>query len=216
MRCFSFLFFTALGVLSGCSNGGALGQAAVDPGCPASRPSCAASGLEAPVAMGAGVTVTVDLSLQGGGSPPLVLVSANEEVFTFTGQTLTGVGPGVASLLFTAEDGLVLDFTAVWVQMATALSIQRRTEDGAILGEIPGTLQLLTGDAARLSVSARSATQPLSGAPPATWSADPSVVSLLDEGIPGQARLVARAPGKTMVTASALGLQQAFAVEVVP
>src|SRR5689334_19408752 len=112
MRCFSFLFFTALGALSGCSNNGALGQAAV--GCPASRPSCAASGLEAPVAIGAGVTVTVDLSLQGGGAPPLVLLSANEEVFTLTGQTLRGVGPGVASLLFTAEDGVVLDFTAVW------------------------------------------------------------------------------------------------------
>src|SRR5690242_228543 len=127
MRIFSFLFLTALGALSGCSNQGALGQAAVDPGCPATRPSCAASGLEAPVAMGASVTVSVDLTLQGGGAPPLVLLSGNEEVFTFSGQTLTGVGRGVASLLFTANDGVVLDFTAVWVQMASALSIQRRT-----------------------------------------------------------------------------------------
>jgi hypothetical protein len=216
MRSSSFVFFAALGVLSGCSNQGALGQAVVGSGCPASNPSCGAAGLDAPVAAGVGVTLAVELTLQGGGAPPLTLLSGNDEVFTVSGQTLTGVGSGVASLLFTAPDGIVLDFTTVWVQMASALVLQRRTADGAILGDMPGSLQLLAGDAVPVSVSARSGTQPLSGAPPATWSADPTVVSILDEGIPGRARLVARAPGKATVTVSALGLQQSFTVEVLP
>lgn len=213
---FSLLFVTALGGLSGCSNSGALGQATLGQGCPSSRPSCAVSGLDAPVASGADVTLSVDLSLNGGGAPPLAFVSADEDVFTVSGPTLHGVGPGVASLLITAEEGVVLDFTAVWVQLPTALFIQRRNEDDLFVGEIPGTLQLLAGDRVGLSVSARSNSQPLAGTLPVTWSADPAVVTILEDGAPGQARLVARGPGKTKVTASALGLEQSFAVEVLP
>jgi hypothetical protein len=85
------------------------------------------------------------------------------------------------------------------------------------VGEIQGNLGLLVGDTVTVAVSAVSSTQPLTGAAPTTWSVDdPTVVSVLDVGIVGQGSVIARAAGKTTVTASALGLQQSFTVEVTP
>jgi hypothetical protein len=216
MRFPSLLVFTALGVLSGCANQGALGQSAVTQGCPPSDPGCTPEELDGPVAMGASVTLTVSLALNGGGAPPLTLVSGDEGVFTVSGQTLTGVGPGFASLLFAAEESVVLDFTSVWVQQASDLALTRRAEDGTILGAVSGTTGLLVGDSIWVSASALSNTQPLVGLPPATWSADPAVVTILDEGIAGRTRVVARAPGMTTVTVAALGLEAHFDVEVTP
>src|SRR5689334_5279158 len=116
MRFLSLLVITALGVLSGCANQGALGQSDLTQGCPPSDSGCNPAALDGPVAMGASVTLAVSLDLNGGGSPPITLVSGDEGVFTVSGQTLTGVGPGVASLLFAAEQSVVLDFTSVWVE----------------------------------------------------------------------------------------------------
>jgi hypothetical protein len=214
MKLLSSLFLAALGALSGCSNQGALGQAAIGQG--GSGAGGVVTGFDAPVAAGASVTIAVDLSLQGGGAPPLTLLSANEDVLTVAGETLTGVTPGIATLLLTSEGSVVLDFTAIWVQSASELALQRLTDDGAVLGEIQGDLGLVVGDSVPVSVSALSATQPLVGAPPATWSADPPIVALLDEGILGRERVVAQAAGTTTVTVSALKLTKSFVVEVTP
>lgn len=216
MRFASTLLVMVLYAAPGCADQGALGQSSITQGCPAGDAQCHPEGIDAPIAAGASVNVAVDLSLQGGGAPPLTLISANEDVLTAEGQTLTGVAPGIASLLYTSEGSVVLDFTTIWVQSASALVIERRADDGAIIAEMPGDLGLLVGDEVAVSVSARSSTQPLVGVPPATWSADPAVVTLLDEGIPGRQRLAARAPGKTVVTVSALGLSRSFSVEVTP
>jgi len=218
MRNLSFFLLTALGLLSGCGVGGALSQASVSEGCAGSTLPCAtAADFNAPVAVGASVTLSIDLALQGGGQPPLGLVSSDEGVFTVKERTLTGVGPGFATLLLVSDQSVVLDFVAVYAQQASDLAVSRLAEEGADLGEVSGGMGVLVGGTVSLAVSALSSTQPLAGAPPLTWSvADPSIVSILDQGIAGRETLAGRAPGMTTVTVSALGLQRSFAVEVTP
>ncbi len=123
----------------------------------------------------------------------------------------------MATLLLVSEESVVLDFVAVWVQQPAALAVSRLSEDGTDLGEVAGGIGLLAGETVSLAVSALSTTEPLAGAPPTTWSvADPSIVTVLDQGILGRESIVGRAPGKTTVTALSLGLQQSFEVEVTP
>jgi hypothetical protein len=223
MKTFSFpsvlLFVSALlPALAGCGgSGGALGNASVSQGCAGSTLPCqSASDFNAPLAVGASVTVSVDLMLQGGGQPPLELTSTDPQVFTVAQQTLTGVGPGLATLLFTSQKSVVVDFIAVWVQAPSAIAVSL-VSNGASAGEIQGDVGLLVGDRVGVAVSPLSMTQALVGTAPATWSvADPTIVSVLDEGIVGRATVVGRAAGKTTVTASALGFQQPFTVEVTP
>lgn len=203
----------ALGALAGCANDGALGQSQVSP---SGEGESAPGGFEAPVAVGGSQLVDVHVTLQGSTSPPLTLLSGNESIFTVEGQTLVGTGPGVASLLITTQEAIVLDFIHVWIQSATDLALQRRADDGALMGPMPSKIQLLADDEIHVSVSALSLTQPLLGAPSATWSADPEIVTLLDEGIPGRIRVVARKEGKTEVGCKAFGLETSFTVEVMP
>jgi hypothetical protein len=212
-----FALIGAALVLVACDGEGALGQAAVNQGCDPSDPSCQKLALDAPIAVGASLPLAINLSLQGGGSPPLTLVSGNDDVFTISGQTLTGEGTGAASLLVTSEGDLVLDFTTIWVQLAGGLVVDRRSADGALLGEVKETLELVPAEEAVVSVTATSTSkQPLLGAPFATWSSDSPAVTVVDDGVQGQARLVARAAGPATITVLAFGLQQSFDVEVTP
>jgi hypothetical protein len=213
----SFLLLPPLLVaLSGCDVG-ALGQASVEQGCAGSTLPCTStSDFSAPLALGASTPLSVDLMLTGGGQPPLQLSSTDPNVFTVAQQTLTGAGPGVATLLMSSA-GEVIDFVAVWVEEPSTLAVSRLTDEGADVGEIDDDLGLLVGSTVNVAVSALSATEALSGTAPTTWSvADPSVVSALDEGIAGRAILTALAAGTTTVTASTLGLSQSFTVEVTP
>ena len=216
MRYLPLSLVLGLGALAGCSESGALGQSSVNQACASSDAQCGLKGLDAPLAVGASQPLDINVEIQGSSAPPITLLSANDEVFTVEGQMVNGKGPGVATLLVTSEKSVVLDFVHLWVQIATDLALSRRADDGAVIGDMPGNLQLLVGDEVRVSVSALSTTQPLVGAPPATWSADAAVVSLLDEGIPGRVRVVAHGPGKTTVTCSALNLTASFDVEVLP
>jgi hypothetical protein len=208
-----------LGALCGCANEGALGQSMIgqkSPGCGAGD-NCPSLAFDAPIAVGASLPLDIDLSLKGGGAPPLTLVSGNESVFRAEGLTLTGVGPGVASVLITSEEDVVLDFTAIWVQQPTGLALQRRAADGTALGDVPAKLGLSKGDSVLVSVSAVSSSkQALAGTAPADWKADTDAVSIETDVPDGQARLVAHAAGKATITVSALGLQRAFEVEVAP
>jgi hypothetical protein len=207
-------------VLAGCDTAasGALGQSSISQGCAGSTLPCAgASDLQAPLAVGTSVDLSVDLELQGGGEPPIQLVSTEPSVFTVAQQTLTGVSPGRGTLLLVSEENVVLDFVAMWVQEPASLAVSRLSADGADLGEVPGELGLVVGDSVSVAVSTLSLTEPLSGRPKVAWSvADPSVASVVDAGVLGVGSVVARAPGSTQVTASALGLETSFAVEVTP
>jgi hypothetical protein len=212
MRCsLSILLF---GLLAACSNDGALGQATLQSGCPANRPKCGAPSFDAPLAAGASLPVAIDLRLLGGGAPPLTLISGDEGVFTVSASEIRGVAPGVASLLMTSGDGVVLDFTSLWVAKATGLELTREAEDGTAIGPMPGKLDLLVGDDAYVAVEPRSNTEPLIGALPVAFTADPAVVSVLDDGVPGRKRLVARAVGTTHVVVSAIGLEKRFDLAV--
>ncbi len=222
MRTFSFaprstflLLPPLLVALAGCSESGALGQASIQGGCAGSTLPCAsASEVDAPLAVGASMPISVNLNVAGGGQPPLDLVSTDTTVFTVAQETVMGVGPGLATLLISSE-GEVIDFVAVWVQKPTAISVSRLSSSEADIGEIPGDLGLLVGDTITVAVGPVGSNQALTGTAPTTWTvADPTIVTALDEGVVGRANLVARAAGTTTVTASAFGLEQSFTVEV--
>jgi hypothetical protein len=207
-----------LAALPGCSESGALGQASVTQGCAGSNLPCQSTAdFDTPLAVGASVPVSIDLMLMGGGQPPLQLVSTDGSVFTVAEETLTGVGAGLATLLITSADSVVIDFVAVWVQQPSGIAVSRLSDEGEDVGEIQGSLGVLVGDTVDVAVSALSSTEPLAGTAPTTWSvADPTVASVLDEGIVGRGSVIGRAAGTTTVTASALGFEQTFTVEVTP
>ena len=109
----------------------------------------------------------------------------------------------------------MLDFTTVWVQRAGGLVVERRSADGVGLGALDEKLELVPGEEAMVSVSATSTSdEPLLGAPFATWSSDSEAVTIVDDGVQGRARLVARASGSAEISVLAFGLATSFAVEV--
>ncbi len=225
MRTFSFfpsflLLPPLLVALSGCGGDdtrGAIGNASFDEGCAGSTLPCDTAGaVDAPVAVGASFPLQVSVMIMGSGQPPIQLSSTDAGVLTVSQQTVTGVGPGLATVLATSE-GEVIDFVSLWVQTPTGIAISRLDGAGNDAGEIAGPIGLLVGNTLGVSVSLVSTSQALSGTAETRWSVDdPSVASVLDEGIPGRASVVARAAGTTTVTASLLGFQKSFALEVTP
>jgi hypothetical protein len=135
-------------------------------------------------------------------------------VFSVEGQRLRGARAGVAALLMTSTDNVVLDFVHVWVAQPSALLLHRRTEAGEEITALPGKIQLLVGDELSLSVEMYAKTQRLLGEPDATWEADDALVQILEEGTPSRRRLVARAQGETTLTVEVQGLEATLDLEV--
>jgi hypothetical protein len=210
-----------LAALSGCgvasSTSGAIGNASFDRGCAGSTLPCdTGSAVDAALAVGASFPLQVNVSLMGSGQPPIQLASTDTAVLTVSQQTVTGVAPGLATVLATSG-GEVIDFVSLWVQLPVGIAISRLDGAGNDAGEILGPVGLLAGGTLDVSVSPVSPSLALSGSAPTTWSvSDPSVASVLDEGIFGRASVVARAAGTTTITASLLGFEKSFALEVTP
>jgi len=202
---------------TGCAQGtsGALGQTQASPDCSPSDLVCAVSGLDGPVAVSASLPLDISVTSQGSAAPPLTFVSANTDIFTVRGARLAGLSPGVASLLVMTNDNLVVDFFHVWVVTADKLELHRRTEQGMEVGSAPERIELLVGDELRLSAEPYQGAQRLLGEINAKWSAGEDVLKLLDEGVPGQRRVVAVAPGSTTVQVDALDVSASLDVEVV-
>lgn len=204
-------------VVAGCAEGssGALGQTQASTQCSPTDLVCAVSGLDAPVATGASLPVDISVGSKGSASPPLTFQTADAGVFTVSGFRLNGIAPGMASLLV-MTGGTVIDFFHVWVETADAILLHRHNGDGLEVGDLPGRMQLLAGDELILSAEPYRGPQRLLGEAETTWTADPDVAQLLDEGAPHRRRLVARAPGTTTVEVSALGLTTTLELEVLP
>jgi hypothetical protein len=209
------LFFLPL--LAGCAEGssGALGQTQASPECSPSDLVCAVSGLDAPIATGASLPVDVSITSQGSAAPPLTFISADPTVFTVSGIHLDGISPGVASLLV-MTGGTVVDFFHVWVQTADTLLLHRRTAEGVEVGALPEHVQLLVGDELVISAELYRGAQRMLGDAEATWTADPSVAQLLEDGDRNERRVVARAAGTTTLEVGALDLAAAVELEVLP
>jgi len=216
MRRLSSLLVVAVALLEGCAGDSALGQGDLNANCAPSDLVCAMAGFDAPIAEGASLPIDVNVDLTGSGAPEIQLVSGNPDVFSVEGQRLRGGRTGVAALLMTTPDSVVLDFVHVWVAQPSALLLHRRTENGEEVTAVPGKVQLLVDDELPLSAELYAKTQRLLGEPEATWAVDHDCVQILEEGTPNRRRLVARAQGETTLKVTANGLETTLDLEVLP
>jgi len=214
----TFGFLPILCVCAGCAAGssGALGQTQASPECPPSDLVCAVAGIDAPIARGATLPINVSVTSEGSAAPPLSFVSANPGVFTVDVDRIHGQGPGVASLLVTTTGDLVVDFLNVFVAEAESMRLHRVGASGLETSTLPPAMQMLVGDDLTLVLAPHAGAQRLLGDVDATWNADTATVKLLDEGMPGSRRVIAASPGKTTLTAEALGITAQVELEVVP
>lgn len=208
----------ALG-LGGCGVAGGLGQAKVAADCKASDDTCDPGGLDAPLAVGATATPKVAFSLRGAGAPSWRFESADPSVLLAEQGRITGVENGVVTLMVTADDGTVFDFFHVWVKQPTELALAGVTPGSATAGPLGPRIDLLPGEALRLSTSLVGDGQALVGDAPQTWkvtTADGArpPIAVLDEGAPHKRRVVAVAVGKATLTVSALGLSRELEIVV--
>lgn len=219
MRNHPIVFFALLlCAFPACAQGsaGALGQTQSSAACPPSDLVCAVAGIDAPIAKGAILPIDVTVTSEGTTTPPLSLVSANPAIFTIDEGRLLGIAPGLATMLVTTEGDLVVDFLHVWVAEADAVRLHRKTQAGLETAPMPASMQLLVGDELTIVAAPHKGGQRLLGDIGATFTADPAIVKILDEGVPGSRRVVAQAPGKTTFTAEALGITVSTELEVLP
>ncbi len=194
---------------------GALGHTTASAACAPSDQACAFAGLDAPLAVGAKLPLSVDVTAKGFSAPPLTLASANVRVFDVQGHTAIGKAPGFASLLVFTPETLVIDFVTLSVEKPTELRVHRMTKDGAVEAlPMPTKIQLLVGDDVSFSVRPYFGERHLLGDIDATWSADDALVKLVDSGTPAGHRVVARSSGTTTLHAAALGLEAKLTLEV--
>jgi len=214
---FPRLLLPFLALAAGCAQGsaGALGQTETTSACPPSELVCAVSGIDAPIAKGAALPIQVSVTSEGSATPPLSFVSANPAVFTIDEARIHAQAPGLASMLITTEGDLVVDFLHVWVAEADALKLHRVTQGGLQSSPLPAAMEVLVGDEITLVAAPHRGPQRLLGELDAVFAADPQVVTMLDEGVPGSRRIVATAAGETNVTVEALGIEVAVALTVV-
>lgn len=210
-RLLPFLVFA-----TGCAQGsaGALGQTDTTAACPPSELVCAVSGIDAPIARGAALPIQVSVTSEGSAAPPLSFASANPDVFTIHDARIHAKEPGLASMLITMEGDIVVDFLHVWVAEADALRLHRVTRGGLQSSPLPAAMEVLVGDELTLVAAPHRGPQRLLGELDAAFEADPQVVTMLDEGVPGSRRIVATKAGETSVTVKALGIEVAVALSV--
>jgi hypothetical protein len=193
---------------------GALGQVDVGTECGATDFACVTAGLDGPVAVGGVVPLALDVDASGIGSPAISLIAADPGVLKVSGTEVRGEGEGVSALLLLAE-GQVIDFLHVFVAVPDRIGLHHR-DGGLDLGEIVDVVELLPGDAIVLAVQPYLGSQRLRGADDSVWSGDEEVVALLRDGVAGQRRLVARAPGEVELRVEAFGSETTLTVRVLP
>lgn len=199
---------SVLGLVAGCAQGaspGALEQVDV-----AVVGQNAPLGVDAPFAVGANVTLDFALVTPGVAAESLRLEAARPEVMTLEGATVTARSEGMTALLVRADERVV-DFLHL-----TAVAADRLGLDRPERGPVAGRIQLLVGDEVRLSPVLYRGEERLLGERPVTMEADGEVVTVLDEGLGAQRRVVARTPGRTTLTATMAERTTTLELEVLP
>lgn len=203
--------------VSACGGGstGALGQTQVRAECDPGDVVCLQTSV-APLARGATLALDISSLIQGSAAVDLSLLAADEAVARVDGDAVIGGDPGVTAVLFLTPDGVVLDFIHLTVAEPTALVVRRLTDDGESVAELEGRVQLLVGETFGVSASLRHQGQDLAGKVAIRWQTDPAIAPILDSGSLGRKRILARAPGRTVLQARAGGLITEIPVEVLP
>jgi hypothetical protein len=192
---------------------GALGQSSVRRECDPGDAVCLATAL-APLAEGATLALDVSAILSGSSATDLHFESGAPEVIAIDGERLIGKAAGVAPIMFVNGEGIVLDFVHLFVAQPTSIALHRLTDDGEDVAELTERIQLLAGESMGVSASLRLRKQTLSGEATIRWELDPAVAVLLEDGVEGHRRILARAPGVTTLKAHALGLEVSLPIEV--
>jgi hypothetical protein len=201
--------------LLGCG-AGALGQSRTGDNCSPTDQDCVMAGLGAPLAVGATTRPAVRTQLRGSGAPSLSLWSAAPDVIAVEDGRITGKRDGVSALVMSMDDGSAIDFVHVWVRAADRIELHRIATDGADLGEIDDTIELVAGESLRIAPEPYADAQRLLGAGPSEWRVEPALCDVLRDGAPARRRLVARSPGQATLTVSSLGVSAKLTLVVHP
>lgn len=203
--------------IGGRPSSGDVGQMTVTPECGALSQACIAQGLNAPLALGSELELSVEYRVPGSSGPPTTIASADQDVVqTPDTTTLAAVGPGMSAVMFVGPEGEVMDIIHVWVQAAAELRIQRYTENGNLLGQVQTSSQLLVGDEVFVAVEPYANSQPLLGNFDLHYQVDTDAVTLLADPVMAYYRVVARNPGRATVTFTGLGIDKTWDLEVLP
>jgi hypothetical protein len=193
-------------LLAGC--GGALGQATVS-----AKSGEQAKPIDAPLAVGASVRPEVRMELKGA-TVPLLLVSARPEVIGTDEGRLVAHAPGVAAILVTTREGVVIDLYHLSAERATRVALYRTDEQGKDWGEVLDGLDLLVGDSVYLTPKAYFNSQELGGSVRGEWSATAPIVDLLRQGVGSNRRLVGRSPGDATLRVLVSGIELKVPIRV--
>jgi hypothetical protein len=205
-----FVALLALAAGSAACGEGALEHIGLRPACSPGEPDC--PGFDAPLAVGAVQPLDLDVEAAGAAGLDLVLESALPEVAAVEGRQIVGKQPGMTAVLASTREGVVVDFVHVWTAEPTRLGIHELGGGG----EIVGPIELLVGDEIELLVAPYAEDVRLVGLVEGEWSLDGNAVQLLQNGVLGQRRLVARQPGSAALAVVAGERSQTVPVEVLP
>jgi hypothetical protein len=206
----------AAGGVGGRPSSGNLGQVSVAPECGALSQACIGQGLNAPVALGGRVVISVEHQISGSSGPPTVLETVNANVLVPDETSLSAVGEGMSGVLFVGPNEEVIDFIHVWVQAADELAIFRYSEAGTLLGQVQPQAQLLAGDELLVAIEPRAGGQPLLGNFELSTSVDGTSVAVVPDPVAGWYRVIAKAAGSSKLEFSGLGTSVVWSIEVLP
>lgn len=217
-RAWMLCLCTAMLAVWGCGETapGALGQIDFAPECGSLDQACLEQSLNAPIAAGATVEMGINFKFQGSSGPPMRMEAIDEAAFKLDGSRVEAVKPGVRPLMVIGPDGLVLDFIHLWVAVPDELRLVSHTDAGLVIGPLGASAQMLPGDELNLTVEPFANSQALLGDFDVEWEVTGDAVAILQDGVLGAHRIVARQPGQASLTATALGLSIAVDVEVLP
>ncbi len=204
--------------VSGRPSSGGLGNTTVAPECGALNQACLARGLDAPLARGGRLDLRVDFNIAGSSGPPVELRATRPEVVAAEGTQVFAAGLGTAAVLMIGPDEQVVDFIHLWVRAADELRMTRYSRDGVEIGQVRDQATLLAGEELLVSFEAFGGAQPLLGQYLVEWSVEGDAVTVLEDTLLGQYRIVAREAGEATVgvTAPDLELSLSLDIEVLP
>lgn len=198
---------------AGCGTG-ALRQMRTGDDCATGDQGCMMAGLSAPLAVGASLRPSMHTQLRGSGAPSLAMWSVAPDIMTVENDRIVGQREGVSALVISMSDNAAIDFVHVWVKRPDRLQLHRLDEQGADLGDVRDTIELLAGESVRLAPHAYAASQRLLGEGDTKWQVNPPIARVMRDGRPGRRRLVGTRAGNAIVTVTSLGLNSTFNLRI--
>lgn len=171
--------------------------------------------VNAPLAVGGTIQPAIDMDMQGTAAPTLALLSSRPEVASTDAGRIVAHAPGVTAILVTTKEGTVLDFYHLWVEAASRATLHRIEENGKDIGEVIEGVDMLVGESIRLQPKVYYQAQELAGVVPGTWDVEPPIADVLREGMVDRRRIVARRPGRAMLTVQVANAKVVIPMQVI-